>query len=111
MTRRRKVTTPWGLGELPLTPVENKSGWESKKEFYARIERERVETAARAKAAAEAPLLAAQREYSKTLVALQKAQAENLFVVRSEELEAVCSHIPDHVEGSVEEIRTEIKNA
>jgi hypothetical protein len=109
--KKRRVTTPWGLGELPLTPVENKSGWETRKEFYARLEREEREKKEAEKRKAEAPLLAVQTKISRNLLKLRKAQAENLFIVPSEELGAMCTHVPENVPGTVDEIREQIKSA
>jgi hypothetical protein len=43
MKRRKQRTTVYDLGRVPLTPVENKSGWESAAEMKARWEREERE--------------------------------------------------------------------
>src|SRR6266436_120803 len=109
--KKRRVTSPWGLGELPVTPVENKSGYETKREYLARLERGEREAAARAKEAEEAPRKAAVAEYSRNLVKLRKAQAENLFIVPSEELAGICQLAPESVEGSVEHITDQIRSA
>lgn len=44
---KKKKISLFDLGSVPVTPVENKSGWESRADFYAREERERKEAAER----------------------------------------------------------------
>lgn len=79
--------------------------------FTREYDRQEREAAERKKEAEEKPIREAQAAFSRTLVKLRAAQAENLFINRSEELAAKCSPVPDHVPGTVEEIRQQIKDA
>jgi len=56
-------------------------------------------------------LLAAQQEFSRNLQKLRASQAEALFIIESPELATVCSHVPDDLEGTVEEIGQQINSA
>src|SRR5882762_7462071 len=111
MSRKRKVTSPLGLGEISATPVKMAEGYETRRQFYERLEREEKAAAARAKEAEEAPLKAAQREYSKNLVALRKAQAEALFINPSEYLTENCTHLPEDINSTPEQVTKDIREA
>jgi len=63
--RKRQRLTLADWSSIPTTTPQNKSGWESRQEFY---ERERREEEARR----NAPILAAQAEVNRNLAALQK---------------------------------------
>jgi hypothetical protein len=65
MSKRKRLVSPWSLGSLPVTPVENKSGWESREQFYAN-EREK----------AERPIREQQEQITASLRQLQKLATE-----------------------------------
>lgn len=44
--KRRQPVSPWSLGSVPLTPVENKSGYESSAELWNRLQQEEREAQA-----------------------------------------------------------------
>jgi hypothetical protein len=107
MSRKRKRTqvSPWSLGSRPLSEVKTiENHATTLKQFQAQeTERERREVDAKI-----APLVVAHQD---ALRKLRTVQADALFKIPSEEVAAMTSHIPDHVEGSVEEIRTQIRTA
>jgi len=110
MARRKKLTlNDWS--HIPTTPVENKSGYETLREYTERLKREEAEAAARAKAEAEAPAKALVAEYSKNLVALRRAQASALLEIPSEELRGMCQQVPDEVEGNAAQVTEQIRSA
>ena len=110
MSKKVRVRSIFDLGRVPITPV-NDEGRPSLRKFTEQYNREQQEIAARQKAEADRPLREAEAEFSRNLVKLRKAQAENLFINPSEELAAITSHVPDEVEGTVEHIRTQIREA
>jgi hypothetical protein len=109
---RKRKTTIYDLGRLPVTEVKRDPNHVTSLREFTRIENERIAAEAEAKRkAAEAPILAAQKEFSKTLVALRKAQSENLFINPSEYLTENCTHLPERVSDSPEQVTKDIREA
>lgn len=80
------------LGRLPVTPVENKSGYESRTDFYAREKREAEERAM-------APVLAVQAETEKAMRKLNKYIAQKWSASILELLDALNSKDPAAVDS------------
>jgi len=60
---------------------------------------------------AKAEIKKAEAELNDTLIQLRAAQRDALFKIPSEELAAVTTQLPEHVTGSVDEIRSQVKGA
>jgi hypothetical protein len=104
--KRKRLISPT-LSNVPLVEpkvVGDPTGNESLAEFRRRYNREQ-------KQQSEAAIQQSVAELTDTMIQLRAAQREALFKVPSEELAAVTSQVPEYVEGSVDEVRSQIKSA
>jgi hypothetical protein len=104
--KRKRLISPT-LSNVPLVEpkvVGDPTGNESLAEFRRRYNREQ-------KQQSEAAIQQSVAELTDTMIQLRAAKREALFKVPSEELAAVTSQVPEYVEGSVDEVRSQIKSA
>jgi hypothetical protein len=106
MTKRRKqLVKSWTLGAIPSAPVKILNpNYEDSRTLISRLRREEDE-------AREAPVKAAISQLNETLLELRAAQRDALFKIPSEELAAMTTASPANIEGTVDELRTQIRSA
>jgi hypothetical protein len=108
MSKKRKRPS-WGAfpvaGAIPTGETKIKNAeYEDSRTLISRLRREEEE-------ARQAPVTAAINALSQTMLELRVAQADALFKIPSEELAAMTTASPENIEGTVDELRSQIRAA